>query len=125
MPVSSSYYPQEICNFVSAENCLSGITSLVNFQSTKQEVTLTKEARSRKFCTDKGLNGTLVQLLEKFDLQDILFMLFTYADEQARLAHKNQNSQEKLKWNKLAEMLDLACEALEEDDLDDSYCLIY
>ncbi len=26
------------------------------------------EARSRKFCTDKGLNGTLVQLLEKFDL---------------------------------------------------------
>jgi hypothetical protein len=68
------------------------------------------------------LENSVTELLNKYSIEDILFSLYCSVDNRA----KNLADGEQYKdLTKQIHALNVACEIIEEDNDDDSYCLIY
>lgn len=77
---------------------------------------------------NNNLEKSIQQLLTKYQLEDVFFGLYCYANKQAQQAKSTNNNPEKIQWEKLVNILDEACDLVEEgkgiSDNNDSY-LIY
>jgi hypothetical protein len=68
------------------------------------------------------LENSLNDLIDKYSVEDILFSLYCCADNRAKNL-TDSNLQKDLA--KQIHALNVACELIEEEDSDESYCLIY
>ena len=66
------------------------------------------------------LQTTLVNLLDKYTLEDILFVLYSHLEDRARTEGQNQPE-----LKNQAEALNTACEILDEYNQNETYYLIY
>jgi hypothetical protein len=73
---------------------------------------------------DRNLDNTLLQLLERYSLEDIVYTLYGYADMQAELAKILAQKEAAAKWEHQAEALHIACEILDEV-YDRDLCQLY
>lgn len=62
---------------------------------------------------------------DKSAIQETLFVLFCYANNQADLAKNSQDFEAATKWKQLVHILDRACELLDEQEKDDACFLVY
>ena len=75
-----------------------------------------------------NLEKSIQELLTKYQLEDVFFGLYCYANKQAKQTKATNSGLEKMQWEKLINILDEACDIVErakgigEDN--DSY-LIY
>lgn len=75
-----------------------------------------------------NLEKSLHKLLVNYSLEEILFVLYCYAHEQAKIAGYQNIYSKKIDWKKLIDLLDKACNLIEEADEDtekDNFYLIY
>lgn len=62
---------------------------------------------------ESKLQSSLYGLLEHYNLEDILFALYRYADTQAQLASTLQETTAQEDWEHKASAIDVACEAID------------
>ncbi len=67
-----------------------------------------------------NLNNSVATLLEKYSVEDILFTIYSRVDDTLRNTNQEQD-----KLSLQVKALDIACEMLEESDLDNNFCLVY
>lgn len=60
---------------------------------------------------------------ESFD--ELLSELYWYADMQLQRAKEQQQCEAVMQWEHRVKALDLACQALDEVNEDDTYCFVY
>lgn len=74
------------------------------------------------------LEESIQNLLAKYQLEDVFFGLYCHVNKQVQKAKAQNNHDEQIQWEKLINILDEACELVEEgkntSDQDNSY-LIY
>ena len=74
------------------------------------------------------LEESIQNLLAKYQLEDVFFGLYCHVNKQFQRAKAQNNHEEQIQWEKLINILDEACELIEErkntSDQDNSY-LIY
>jgi hypothetical protein len=68
------------------------------------------------------LENNLNDLLNKYSVEDILFSLYCCADNRAKNLTDSDLQKDLVKQ---VRALNVACELIEEEDTDESYCLIY
>lgn len=64
-----------------------------------------------------NLEKYLKNLLSIYQLEDIFFILYCYAHEQSQRTKSKNDNQEKVQWEKLINLLDTACDIIEETKL--------
>ena len=75
-----------------------------------------------------NLENTLRSLLKTYQLEEIFFVLYCYVHERAQMTQSENECLEKKQWEKLTNILDMACSLIEEanENADkDSHYLIY
>lgn len=75
-----------------------------------------------------NLETSLHSLLKTYHLEEIFFVIYCYVHEQAQMTKPDNECLDKPQWEKLSNILDLACcliEEANEDDRQDSHYLIY
>jgi hypothetical protein len=68
-----------------------------------------------------NLQVALANILENYSVEDVLFALYCYADDQVR----NDNVDKKEVLQRQVKALDLACELLETKNGNETYVLVY
>jgi hypothetical protein len=74
---------------------------------------------------DPKLDTSILTLLERYSLEDIVAVLHDYTQVQGKLALVIEQNQAATKWNCQAEALNTACEQLDEMCDEELYYLIY
>lgn len=70
---------------------------------------------------EENTKTELQRLLRHHNLVDVLFYLHAHAEEEAKTFIYEE--EEKLKWEQLSELLDSACEVIEEEVSEDCYLI--
>lgn len=63
---------------------------------------------------DNNVENAVLNLLERYSLEDVVYTLYGYADMQAELAKLLNQSRAVAKWEHQADALHIACEILDE-----------
>jgi hypothetical protein len=74
---------------------------------------------------DQNLETTVLNLLERYSLEDLTETLYNYTQVQASLAKVLNQTQASAKWDHQAEALQIACEMLDQVDDEELCYLIY
>lgn len=74
---------------------------------------------------DRNLECALLNLLERYSLEDIVETLQGYADMQAKLAKILNQTEAAAKWEHQADALHIACEILDEVYDEELQFLVY
>ncbi|NJK50601.1 hypothetical protein HC931_23000 [Candidatus Gracilibacteria bacterium] len=77
------------------------------------------------FSSDKNLETSLLNLLERYTLEDVVATLSKYTNMQAELAKILEQTQAAAKWEHQAEALHIASEMLDEVYDEELYYLVY
>jgi len=74
---------------------------------------------------DRNLESTLLKILERYSLEDVVSTLQGYADLQAQLAKMLNQTEAAAKWEHQADALHIACEILDEVYDEELQFLVY
>ncbi|MDJ0743887.1 MAG: hypothetical protein QNJ32_11050 [Xenococcaceae cyanobacterium MO_167.B27] len=125
MTVSNIAYIQEQVRFTSVDDFITVVTNLLqshNLITVEQNINHQTEENNLFRYQDVTL--MVRKLRSRLSLTEVILSLYFYADKKSRSPEIIANSEIQQKWEKLVNLLDFACEVLEQDDTDDYY-LIY
>lgn len=125
MTVSNIAYIQEQVRFTSVDDFITVVTNLLqshNLITVEQDINQQTEENNLFRYQDVTL--MVRKLRSRLSLTEVILSLYFYADKKSRSPEIIANSEIQQKWEKLVNLLDFACEVLEQDDTDDYY-LIY
>ncbi|MDJ0535411.1 MAG: hypothetical protein QNJ70_23485 [Xenococcaceae cyanobacterium MO_207.B15] len=125
MTVSNIAYIQEQVRFTSVDDFITVVTNLLqshNLITVEQDINQQTEENNLFRYQDVSL--MVRKLRSRLSLTEVILSLYFYADKKSRSPEIIANSEIQQKWEKLVNLLDFACEVLEQDDTDDYY-LIY
>jgi endonuclease III len=75
--------------------------------------------------SDRTLETAILNLLERYALEDVVETLYNYTNLQARLANVLQQTEAAATWRKQAETLKNTCQQLDEAYDEELYYLVY
>ncbi len=125
MTVSNIAYIQEQVRFTSVDDFITVVNNLLqshNLITVEQDIHQPTEENNLFRYQDVTL--MVRKLRSRLSLTEVILSLYFYADKKSRSPEIIANSEIQQKWEKLVNLLDFACEVLEQDDTDDYY-LIY